>query len=199
MIEEDLSAAWESGEEMINTSSIKCYDNLRQSTVIKKVNSQEDFENHISYYKKIIQREIRTPKMFSIDKKYLMLKFESVGLENDRGKFWSKTLVNFKYNAEKEACNIDFLVCAIKYAVDENWKDLHAGNILFEDGYLYLIDYVPGRGKHKIGSFGLERTLLNEKASLKKEQFDFLLEKALTKFPSHLVDYSGLKALRENI
>jgi hypothetical protein len=199
MIEEDLSAAWESGEEMINISSIKCIDNLRQSAVIKKVNSQEDFENHFSYYKKIIQREIRTPEMFSIDKKNLMLKFESVGLEKNGGKFWSKTLVNFKYNPKKEACNIDFLVRAIEYAIDENWKDLYSGNILFEDGYLYLIDYVPGRGIHKIGSFGLEIISANEKACLKEEKFDFILEKAFTKFPRNLVDYSGLKTLRENI
>jgi tRNA A-37 threonylcarbamoyl transferase component Bud32 len=163
------------------------------------VNSQEDFENHISYYKKIIQREIRTPEMFSTDKKHLMLKFASVGMEKNGDKVWSKTLVNFNYKPEKEVSNIAFLVRAIEYAADEDWTDLHAGNILFEDGHLYLIDYVPGRGRHKIGSFGLARILPDEKASLKKEMFDSLLEKALTKFPSQLVDYSGLITLRENI
>lgn len=197
--EEDLESMWNYGKEVGDITTIKYLDNISQPIVLKKMKSLKDFEGHIAFYKEIIKREIRSPEMISVDKIHFMIAFQAVGIEKNGEKIWSKTLVNFKYNPEKEYDNIDFLVRSMEYALHNNWKDLHSGNILFEDGYLYLVDYVPGRGQHKIGSFGIQKIQLHEKANLKKENFGSLLKKALEMVNSDLVDTSGLIALREDI
>ena len=195
--EEDLETAWDNGEEIKNTTSIKYFVCFRQPVVIKKVRDTEDFEKHVEFYKEIVLRGIRTPKILSIDKNNLKIKYTAVGVEKSAEEFWSKTLVNFEYDPGKECINIDFLVRTIKYALWTNWEDLYSGNILFEDGYLYLTDYVPGRGENKIGSFGLQKIKADEKAKLRKERFDYLLEEAFKRVDSTLIDYSGLEALKE--
>ena len=126
----------------------------------------------------------------------MLIEYEAIGIEHGGEKIWSKTLVNFKHDPDKEDDNIDFLIRVIKYALRKNWTDLHPANILLADGYLYLIDYVPGRGRHKIGSFGLQTVNECERANLKKERFDALLENALETFPKKEISYSGLDFLR---
>lgn len=188
---------WESGEPINNTGNVKFIRNKGQPMVVKKVKSQEDFERHISFYRKVICNGIKTPKILSIDRSNSMIKYQAIGIEYDGERVWSKTLVNFEYNLDNEAANINFLIRVIDYALKNQWGDLYSGNILFDDGYLYLIDYVPGRGNHKIGSFGLEKIKMNQRDNLKKEQFDRLLEMALDRFNKNEVSYCGLDFLRK--
>lgn len=193
---EDLGEFWESGKLIQNTDNVRYVGDAEQQVVIKKVKSQEDLEKHVSFYRKVMHGTIRTPRMLSKDRRNSMLKYRAVGIEHGEEGVWSKTLVNFKYDPDKEEGNIDFLVRVIEYALGEEWTDLHSGNILFDDGYLYLIDYVPGRGRHRIGSFGLQKIKGDEKVNLKRERFDQLLEKALDSFPEGRVSRCGLDFLR---
>ena len=193
---EDLREFWESGKPIQNTDNVRYVGDGEQQVVIKKVKSQEDLEKHVSFYHKVMQSRIRTPRMLSKDRRNSMLKYRAVGIGHGEEGVWSKTLVNFEYDPDKEEGNTDFLVRVIEYALKEEWTDLHSGNILFDNGYLYLIDYVPGSGRHKIGSFGLQKIKENEKVNLERERFDRLLEKALNSFPKGRVSYCGLDFLR---
>jgi tRNA A-37 threonylcarbamoyl transferase component Bud32 len=128
-----------------------------------------------------------------------MIKSEAIGIECDEKEkhFFSNTLVNFKYNSDKENDNVCFLVQAMNYALDNSWNDLFSANILFNDGYLYLIDYVPGRGKHKIGDLGIGCITEEQRVDLKNQKFDIILEKALKRSPKDKVSYDGLNLLRK--
>ncbi len=196
-INEDLKVAWEAAEPIRNTKRIRYIGGSVPPVVIKKLESRKDSREYISFYCKIRCQQIRTPKIFSIDRENSMIKSQAVGIERDACGCWSsKTLVGFKYDPDKEKSVVDFLVRSLKYALKNRWFDLYTSNILFNDGYLYLIDYVPGSGNHKIGSFGLQKIPPDQKASLVKEGFDRLLEMALNKFPRKKVSYCGLDFLR---
>jgi len=194
--DENLRGSWESGKRIAGTDNVRYIGNGRQPVAIKKVTPHEALKEHISFYYEIRWRKIRTPKMLSKDKENLLIKYEAIGIKHGGETVWSKTLVNFRHDSDKKGDNIEFLTRVIEYALRENWTDLHPANILFADGYLYLIDYVPGRGSHEIGSFGLRTICEGEKDNLKRENFDELLEKALDTFPRGEVSYSGLEYLR---
>ena len=194
--DENLGGSWESGRRIEGTNNVRYVGSGGQPVVVKRVESHRELEEHISFYQGVRRRKIRTPKLLSQDIKNLLIKYEALGIEHGGEKAWSKTLVNFKHDPDKEDSNVDFLTRVIEYALRENWTDLHPANILFANGYLYLIDYVPGRGRHKIGSFGLQTVNKCERANLKKERFDEFLEKALETFPKRAVSYSGLDFLR---
>ena len=191
-----LSELWNSGMQIMNTSSVKYVDSLESPVVIKRTKSIRDFKDHISFYREVLKKKIRTPKILSKDKRNLMIEYQAIGIEHGQEKVWSKTLVNFRYYSDKEEGNIEFLVRVMEYALIQQWTDLHSANILFYNGYLYLIDYVPGIGTHRIGSFGLEAINSHEKMSLKQQGFDRLLEKALSKFSRDEISYYGLDFLR---
>lgn len=188
--------AWKSGEPIKNTHKVRHIGYSRCPVVIKKTGSYEDFRKHILYYRKVVRGRIRTPQLLSKDPKSFMIKYQAVGIECDEEGIWSKTLVNFKYAPDKEENIIDFLVRVLEYALKARWTDLHSGNILFDDGCLYLIDYVPGSGRHEIGSFGLRKISADQKVNLVRERFDRLLEMALNKFPGGRVSYCGLDFIR---
>lgn len=191
---ENLEAAFNNGKQI--AKRVRYLENDGQPSVIKQMKNDKDFEGHIKYYDEIVAREIRTPQLLSIDRTRKKIKYKAVGIEKNGNGFWSKTLVNFKYEPEKENDNLDFLIRVIDYAIAKQWTDLHSGNILFDNGLLYLIDYIPARGKHPIGSFGLGKVSPDEKNHLIGQGFDNLLEKALAQCDDTSVSYSGLEALR---
>ena len=200
--DENLNVFWESGKQIAgstDTDNVRYIGNDDQPVVVKRVKPHEALKDHISFYCKVRRQKIRTPKLLSQDRKNLLMKYEAIGIKHGEKEVSSKTLVDFKHDPDKEDDNVDFLTRVTEYAISENWTDLHPANVLFGDGYLYLMDYVPvpGMGRHEIGSFGLP-SIKNEdqKTSLKKERFDQLLEKALGKFSRDKVSYSGLDFLR---
>jgi len=193
---DNLGKVWKSGKPIKNTCNVRYIGDSIQPAVVKSLRTYKDFRRHISFHRKVVCQKIKTPQMLSKDPKNLMIKYQAVGIKYDGEKVWSKTLVNFEYNPNKEAAIIDFLFRTIDYALKNQWSDLHSGNILFDDGYLYLIDYVPGSGKHEVGSFGLQKINMEQKSNLVKERFDCLLEMALDKFPEGKVSYSGLDFIR---
>ena len=198
--EAHLETEWQEGKPVSNTSSIRYLNDRGVHVVIKNLKDPTDFKRHVTYYKEIVRQGIRTPRILSIDKNTLKIKYQAIGIENDADGVWSKTLVNYEYDQNKENANIDFLVRAIQYALSEEWKDLHSGNILFHDGYLYLIDYVPGKGAHSIGSFGLQKIEdEQQRRKLVEEKFDYLLEESFNRVNDPSIDDSGLNALKQSV
>lgn len=195
-INEELKVTWEAAKPIKNTQSVRYVGDSGPPAVVKKMKSSNDFIKHILFYRKIQRRKIKTPRIFSQDHRNSIVKYQAIGTEHGEEEIWAKTLVNFRFDPDKEAAIVDFLIRAIDYALKNRWADLYSGNILFDDGYLYLIDYVPGLGNHKVGTLGLEKISGDQKANLVREKFDCILEMALNKFPEGKVSHCGLDFLR---
>ena len=60
--DENLGGSWESGKPIEGTSNVRYIGNGGQPVVIKRVECHRELEEHISFYREIRRRKIRTPK-----------------------------------------------------------------------------------------------------------------------------------------
>ena len=177
--------------------------------VVKKLKTDENVDEYLHFYSKLIDLGIATPQILSVDKQNNLIKCDAIGIgeKGSDGKYHSQTLVNFSRHKEKDEDVIEFLARTIRYALLHNWTDLHSSNILHYEGSLYLVDYVPkpGRGKHRPGALGLpgirkradsgEKAASNEIESLRQNGFDKLLEMAINRIDDISVCRSGIEAI----
>lgn len=179
--------------------------------VIKRLKADETVDEYLHFYEEMIRLGIATPQIISVDKQNNLIKCGAIGIgeKGSDGKYHSQTLVDFSRHKEKDEDIIEFLERTIRYALSHNWTDLHSGNILHQEGSLYLVDYVPkpGRGKHRPGALGLprireradsgEKAASNEIERLRANGFDELLERAIDRINDMSVCRDGIEAIRK--